>query len=155
MWLISWPSTPSSSSRFMISRSPVVAVMAARSGLIPVAKALGEGSSITYTAGLGMPPPMASSSTRLWSWRWRRGAGARVGEERRRWQRRRRGEGGGRGEVDHVEEVRGVGVPVGHGPQIPLGLDEAEDRGVVGDDARDVVGPGEGRHHDARHAESV
>ena len=43
--------------------------MAAFSGLIPVAKALGEGSSMTYTAGLGMPSPMASSSTRLMSWR--------------------------------------------------------------------------------------
>ena len=47
MWLISWPVTPSSSSRFMIASNPVVKVMAALSGLTPVAKALGEGSSIT------------------------------------------------------------------------------------------------------------
>ena len=47
MWLISWLVTPSSSSRFMIASSPVVKVMDAFSGLTPVAKALGEGSSIT------------------------------------------------------------------------------------------------------------
>ena len=47
MWLISWLATPSSSSRFMMASSPVVKVMAALSGLTPVAKALGEGSSIT------------------------------------------------------------------------------------------------------------
>ena len=47
MWLISWPATPSSSSRFMVWTSPVVKVMAALSELTPVAKALGDGSSIT------------------------------------------------------------------------------------------------------------
>lgn len=47
MWLISWLATPSSSSRFMMASSPVVKVMAALSGLTPVAKALGEGSLIT------------------------------------------------------------------------------------------------------------
>ena len=47
MWLISWLATPSISSRFMIASSPVVKVMAALSGLIPVANALGDGSSMT------------------------------------------------------------------------------------------------------------
>ena len=51
----------------MIASRPVVAVMAAWSGLVPVAKALGEGSSMTYTSGLGMPSPIASASTMSWS----------------------------------------------------------------------------------------
>ena len=47
MWLISWLATPSSSSRFIVERRPVVNVMAALSGCRPVANALGDGSSIT------------------------------------------------------------------------------------------------------------
>jgi hypothetical protein len=69
MWLISWAITPSSSSRFMIVNSPVVAAMAACRGLVPVAKAFGDGSSITYPSGLGRPSPMAKASTTLCSWR--------------------------------------------------------------------------------------
>ena len=46
-WLSSWEITPSSSSRFIISNSPVVTVTAACSGLSPVANAFGEGSSTT------------------------------------------------------------------------------------------------------------
>src|SRR6266567_6450968 len=67
MWLISWLSTPSSSSRFIVASSPVVAVIAALSGLMPVANAFGDGSSITNTCGLGMPSPIASASTMLCS----------------------------------------------------------------------------------------
>ena len=42
MWLISWPVTPSSSSRFISASRPVVKVIDALSGLTPVAKALGS-----------------------------------------------------------------------------------------------------------------
>src|SRR5207302_6041314 len=65
------------------------------------------------------------------------------------------GEGGGRRQVDHVEEVGGVGVAERHRPQVPLGLDQAEDRGVVVGDVGDVVAPGEGGHDHARDAEAV
>ena len=82
MWLISWLATPSSSSRFMMASSPVVNVMAAFSGLTPVAKALGEGSSITYTAGLGIPSPMAKASTRLCSCRYWAGSAGTAPETR-------------------------------------------------------------------------
>src|SRR5207244_11154542 len=76
MWLISWLTTPSSSSRFMSWSSPVVAVIAALFGLTPVANALGDGSSITYTAGLGSPALIAIASTTLWScWYWFGSAG--------------------------------------------------------------------------------
>ena len=49
----SWARTPSSSTRFIFSSSPVVTAMAACFGLRPVAKAFGAGSSMTYTPRLG------------------------------------------------------------------------------------------------------
>ena len=45
-WAISWAMTPASSSRVRMSRMPVVTATVAFCGLRPVAKALGEGSSI-------------------------------------------------------------------------------------------------------------
>ena len=50
MWLISWLMTPSSSWRFMIWRSPLVAVMAAWFGLTPVAKTSGSKGMQLYCA---------------------------------------------------------------------------------------------------------
>ncbi len=44
---------------------PVVQQTAACAGFRPVAKALGEGSSLMYTRGLGMPAAAASSAT-IW-----------------------------------------------------------------------------------------
>src|SRR6056297_2939187 len=75
MWLSSWATTPSSSTRFIFSSRPVVTAMAAWFGLRPVANALGAGSSMTYTPGFGSPPAMHSPSTRLWS-RWSSSGGA-------------------------------------------------------------------------------
>src|SRR6056297_2425231 len=75
MWLSSWATTPSSSTRFIFSSRPVVTAMAAWFGLRPVANALGAGSSMTYTPGFGSPPAMHSPSTRLWS-RWYSSGGA-------------------------------------------------------------------------------
>ena len=49
----SWASTPSSSTRFILSSSPVVTAIAACLGLRPVANALGAGSLTMYTRGLG------------------------------------------------------------------------------------------------------
>ena len=62
MWLISWLMTPSSSSRSMMASNPVVKAMAALFELTPVEKALGEGSSMMYTAGLGIPSTIASAA---------------------------------------------------------------------------------------------
>ena len=42
MWLSSWASTPSSSTRFIFSSSPVVTAIAACFGLRPVANAFGR-----------------------------------------------------------------------------------------------------------------
>jgi hypothetical protein len=58
--------TPSSSTRFIFSSSPVVTASAALRGLRPVAKALGAGSSITYSRGFGRPEAMQRPSTMLW-----------------------------------------------------------------------------------------
>ena len=67
MWLSSWATTPSSSTRFIFSSRPVVTAIAACFGSRPVANALGAGSSTTYTPGLGSPPAMHSPSTMLCS----------------------------------------------------------------------------------------
>src|ERR687897_499235 len=53
MWLSSWATTPSSSTRFIFSSKPVVTAIAACLGSRPVANAFGAGSSITYTPGFG------------------------------------------------------------------------------------------------------
>src|SRR5207302_9518117 len=67
----------------------------------------------------------------------------RGGERRGLQERRRRGS-----EVEAVEQVRCVGVPVGERRQVPLRLDQLQDRGVVVDRVRDVVGlcPRRGDH---------
>ena len=51
----SWAITPSSSTRFIFSSSPVVTAIAAWRGLRPVANTFGAGSSIDVHAGLGQP----------------------------------------------------------------------------------------------------
>ena len=48
----------------MISNRPVVTVIAALSGVRPVANAFGAGSSTTYSAGMGVPVVMQRFSTR-------------------------------------------------------------------------------------------
>ena len=72
--------TPSTSSRFIIASSPVVAVIAALFGLTPVANALGDGSSMTYTSGFGSPSPIASPSTMLCSCAYCCGSAGRAPE---------------------------------------------------------------------------
>ena len=62
---ISWAMTPASSSRVSMWRMPVVTATAAFCGLRPVAKALGEGSSISYTLGIGMFASRACSGHQL------------------------------------------------------------------------------------------
>ena len=47
MWDISWATTPSSSTRFIFSRRPVVTQMTECFGFRPVAKAFGAVSSMT------------------------------------------------------------------------------------------------------------
>ena len=64
-WLISCASTPRISRALQRLRIPVVQQTAAWAGLRPVAKAFGEGSSLMYTRGLGMPAAAASSAT-IW-----------------------------------------------------------------------------------------
>ena len=63
MWLISCATTACSSSRVSCESSPSVTAMLAFDGSVPVANALGSGSGITYSAGLGTPAAMAISST--------------------------------------------------------------------------------------------
>src|SRR4030042_801304 len=55
MWAISWPTTPSSSSRFILSSSPRVTASAACWGSRPVANAFGALSSMTWSLGTGRP----------------------------------------------------------------------------------------------------
>ncbi len=47
----------------MSSKRPVVTVIEASSGLRPIAKALGAGSSTTYSFGIGLPVVMHRFST--------------------------------------------------------------------------------------------
>ena len=63
----SWATTPSSSTRFIVSRSPLVTATCEWSGSRPVAKAFGACSGTTYTFGFGMPAAIARPSTMLWS----------------------------------------------------------------------------------------
>jgi hypothetical protein len=51
----SWATTPATSSRLMLSRSPRVTATAALSGLRPVANALGWSDSMMYSFGIGRP----------------------------------------------------------------------------------------------------
>ena len=62
-WLISWASTPRSSSQSRMLRMPRVTATAACCGLRPVAKALGWRSGVMYRAGMGMPALVVSSRT--------------------------------------------------------------------------------------------
>jgi len=57
---------------------------------------------------------------------------ARVGVQQRGGEGRRRAERGAP-QVDHVEHVGSVGVPVGHRGQVPLGLRQLADARVVED----------------------
>lgn len=59
----SWAMTPSSSALSSFRSRPRVTTIAAWSGSRPVAKALGEPSSMTYTLGTGRPAPMHRFST--------------------------------------------------------------------------------------------
>jgi purine-cytosine permease-like protein len=58
-WLISWPSTASTSSRFMPRRSPSLTATSAASRRAPVAKALGEADGKIATWGIAMPAACA------------------------------------------------------------------------------------------------
>src|SRR5919109_620718 len=64
---ISCPSTPSSSTRFIVSSSPCVTARWLCSGSRPVANAFGAASGTTHTRGFGTPAAIASPSTRLCS----------------------------------------------------------------------------------------
>ena len=64
---ISCATTPSSSTRFIMSSSPCVTAIEECSGSRPVANALGACSGTTYTVGFGKPAPMARLSTMLCS----------------------------------------------------------------------------------------
>ena len=68
MWLISWATTPCSSSRSSVSSRPRVTASDACSGSRPVANAFGSASGTTYTCGRGSPAAIAISSTTFWSW---------------------------------------------------------------------------------------
>ena len=62
-WVISWPSTPSTSSGFMLRRSPVETATRALFARAPVANALGCGESNMATSGM----PMFAARARFWT----------------------------------------------------------------------------------------
>jgi len=62
-WLISWASTPRSSSHVQICRIPAVTATAAWCGLRPVAKALGCWAGDTYSRGMGIRARSVRSRT--------------------------------------------------------------------------------------------
>ena len=64
-WLSSWATTPSSSTRFIMSSRPWVTAIDECSGSRPVANAFGACSGTTYTRGLGIPAARHSPSTTL------------------------------------------------------------------------------------------
>ncbi len=61
----------------------------------------------------------------------------------------------GRCEVEVIGHRVGVGVAVGERREVPLALDEGEDRGVVLDHVGDVVAARPRRDHEQRHTEAI
>ncbi len=62
-WLISWASTPRSSSHVQISRMPWVTATAACSGLRPGGEGVGLLVGVTYSLGMGMLALVVRSRT--------------------------------------------------------------------------------------------